>query len=482
MKIKISNEGKIKVIPVFKDDADFFESSEFVKKIIDKKLFEGKAKEIYASLHDDEPIIVLGLGNKEEISTKKIIASFNELANFIIKAKADDVLISFDKKMDKLCYKKSIKAMVEGLMLGEYKYDKYKSSKKEDSFKIDRISIKVWEDKKDKAQKAIDEAIILQEGVNFAKDLVNERAIDLYPQTLAEKAKEVLAPLGVDVEIYGKKEIEDLNMKAFLAVSQGSDKEPKLIVMKYMKGGDKKLTALVGKGLTYDSGGYCIKRPDGMATMHCDMGGSASVIGAMKAIAANKLEVNVVAIVAACENMISGSAYKTGDIVSSMAGKTIEVGNTDAEGRLTLADAVYYANKVVKADKIVDVATLTGACVVALGSYRSGFVTNNEEFKNELLKASELSDEGMWEMPHDEEYKEMLKGTFGDLKNSIPGGAGMITAGLFVGEFIDDIPWIHIDIAGTAYNTKDLSYYKAGATGIPVKTLYYLLKEEKSCH
>lgn len=241
------------------------------------------------------------------------------------------------------------------------------------------------------------------------------------------------------------------------------------------KDSDRKI-ALVGKGVTYDSGGYSIKPGDSMVTMFNDMAGAAAVIGAMKAIGKSKLEKNVVALVAACENLISGEAYKPGDIIGSMAGKTIEIVSTDAEGRLTLADALYYAATVEKADKIIDVATLTGACVIALGNVNMGAITNNDDLMDEIKEASELAGEPVWQLPSNEEYKEQIKGTFSDLKNSGGRGAGTITAGLFLGEFVNNTPWVHLDIAGKAYSSNENGYLPKGATGIPVKTLYNFVK------
>lgn len=481
MKITVNEKKGIKVLPVFEDDKAFFEKANALDTIIEKGYFSAKTNEVFVDLINDE-IIYLGLGKKDEITTKKIIVAFFELAKALRKYKIKDANIIFNKKLDNICYRTTMKAIVDGLACFDYDFDKYLAEDKKPT-KLGTINIEVIEDKKDKAMSAIEEGMNIAEGYSLTKDLVNTPAIDMYPEVLAKRAKEDLEPLGVTVEVYGKKEIEDLGMKAFLAVAAGSDKEPKLIVMKYMNGeaGDK-LTALVGKGLTYDSGGYCIKHPQGMATMHMDMGGAGAVIGAMHAIAKNKLKKNVVAVVASCENLISGKAYKTGDLIGSMSGKTIEVANTDAEGRLTLADAIYYASDVLKADRIVDLATLTGACVVALGSYRTGVVTNNDEFMNEMNEASVRADEKLWVMPNDDEYKDMVKGTMTDLLNSVPGGAGMITAGMFLENFVKEgTPWIHMDIAGTSDTSKDYAQYKKGSTGVPVKTLYYLINSEHSC-
>ncbi|NMA83571.1 MAG: leucyl aminopeptidase, partial [Epulopiscium sp.] len=291
-------------------------------------------------------------------------------------------------------------------------------------------------------------------------------------------AKAELEAVGIQVEIYGRDQIEELGMEAFLAVTEGSAEEPQFIVMTWNgePNSDKKM-ALVGKGLTFDSGGYSLKPSAGMETMNTDMAGAASVIGAMKALALSKVEKNVVGIIAACENLISGAAYKPGDIIGSMSGKTIEVLNTDAEGRLTLADALWYAVKEVKADEVIDIATLTGACVVALADINTGAITNNESLMNEVKNAAEIAGEPVWELPTNDDYKELIKGTFGDLKNTGGRGAGTITAGLFLQEFVDDTPWVHLDIAGTSHLSTARGYLPKGATGVPVKTLYYLVKE-----
>ncbi|NLY72958.1 MAG: leucyl aminopeptidase [Tissierellia bacterium] len=366
------------------------------------------------------------------------------------------------------------KAVFEGLRQSEYFFDHYLSEKKkrylkEVSFLTDR--------NEEELKEAFEEVNKVLDGVFLARDLTNYAAIDLYPSTLAEKAKEELEPLGVKVDIYGQDEIEKLGMEAFLAVSYGSDKEPKLIVMTY-KNSDKEPLALVGKGLTYDSGGYSIKPAEGMVTMHGDMAGAASVIGAIKAIAAAKLDTHVVGVVAATENLIDGSAYKTGDIIGSMSGKSIEVVNTDAEGRLTLADALYYTSTVIKPRYIIDAATLTGAMVVALGNLSAGAVYNDEDLVKELSKASSKMGESVWAMPSFDEYGEMNKSHFADIKNSGGRLGGGISAGMFLKEFVVDTPWVHVDIAGVSYEDSPRAYYPKGATGYLVKSLYQLVKDE----
>lgn len=327
----------------------------------------------------------------------------------------------------------------------------------------------------------IDEILTVFEGIEITRELANERPMHLYPETLANYAKTVLEPVGVKVSIFDKDAIEALEMDALLAVSLGSDKDPRFIVMEYTGNTDSDFrTALVGKGVTYDTGGYSLKPSTSMDTMFNDMAGSATVIGAIYAIAKAKLPHNVTALVAATENAVNGSAFKPGDIIGSMAKKTIEVLNTDAEGRLTLADALWYAHDVTKADQIIDLATLTGACVAALGEVTTAAITNNQSLVNELLEATEVSGEPTWQMPALDIYRDMVKSDFADLVNTSYGkGAGTITAAMFLENFVGDTPWVHLDIAGTAYARSSRGYLPQGATGAHVKSLYNFIKNSK---
>ena len=275
------------------------------------------------------------------------------------------------------------------------------------------------------------------------------------------------------------KQCEEMGLNAFLAVGKGSDREPRFIVMEYNNDptSTEKL-GLVGKGITYDSGGYSLKPNDGMKTMFCDMGGAATVIGSIHAIASAKTKINVVGVVGACENALSGHSYKPGDIVSSLSGKTIEIDNTDAEGRVTLADSVYYAATVMKATKIIDLATLTGACLVAFGEIYTGSVTNNQEFFNKVKNAADEAGEKIWQLPIDPLFGRQNKSKVADIKNTGGRLAGTITAGMFVGEFTNNLPWVHLDIAGTAFLSSAYSYLPFGATGVHVKTLFNLAQAE----
>ena len=317
-------------------------------------------------------ILLVGMGHRKDLDLETIK---NTAANIVKDAKNMDIEnINLSNIKDILIKEEQVEALVEGLVLGNYTFDKYKSDKKE--IKLANVNLNI--DKR--FSQAIENGKILAESTIIARDLINEPANVIYPETLASKVIELGREYGFETEVYDKNKIEALKMDAFLSVAKGSDKEPKFIVMRYNGNSesDDKL-GLVGKGLTYDSGGYSIKPTTGMVDMKTDMGGAGAVIGAMCAIAKAKLSKNVIAVVAACENLISGHSYKPGDIINSMGGKTIEILNTDAEGRLTLIDAVYYIINNEKVNKVVDIATLTGAAVVALGTTASAVISNNDE-------------------------------------------------------------------------------------------------------
>ncbi|MGO3751843.1 MAG: leucyl aminopeptidase [Peptoniphilaceae bacterium] len=445
----------------------------------DHKNFKGEMGELlYFPKLDGESEVLFGLGNLDEIDLDKIRLGFYKLAKLLQDKNEKEVEISMPDL--KMCNRKTLMAVYEGFRQAEYLFSK-KEIKKESKELI--VNYTAFKGPEEKLKEGLNRIKSQMEGVFLARDLVNETSNVIYPESLANIAKEKLENLGVDVKVYNKEEIKDMGLVAFLSVAQGSDKEAKLIVMKYI--GDKEsslTTGLVGKGLTYDSGGYSIKSAKGMASMHCDMGGAGTVIGTMYALAKSKAKSNVVGVVAACENLISGKAYKTGDIISSLSGKTIEVANTDAEGRLTLADAVYYTSNNLKVDKIIDLATLTGAVSSALGEEYTGAITNNEEFFEDFKLAASEAGEKVWELPNDEKYKEYYKSKVADLKNISSYGAGTITAGQFVGEFVtNNIPWIHLDIAGTAYISKATGYLPERATGIHVKALHNLLNPISEC-
>ena len=477
MKYYLEKGGEVEIILTFKETTRVERFNDLFGFLKEQEIFKGDSEEIYSHIsHSGDSVVFLGLGEEEKLTYESLRRGFFALGGELQKKKIKSIGLKVPKFGNR-CYGKTNKAIWEGLLQSQYDFDKFKSDKKPKVL-LEEAYLDIAEGEAEKVRSVIEETQMVMEGVFLTRDLVNEPAMNMYPEVLAREAVDRLTPVGVDVKVLGKKEIQELKMEAFLSVARGSSKEPKFIVMTYKGNPDsQEKLALVGKGLTYDSGGYSLKSAAGMATMHSDMAGSASVIGAMYSIAANRLKKNVVAIVAACENMVSGDAYKTGDIIGSMSGKTIEVENTDAEGRLTLADALWYAATVEKADKIVDLATLTGACVVALGNINTGAIANNEELMSAVNTAAKLAGEPVWQLPNNEEYKELFKSHFADLKNTGGRGAGAITAGMFLQEFVNDTPWVHLDIAGTAFLDKAAGYLPKGASGVPVKTLFYLVKD-----
>jgi leucyl aminopeptidase len=311
---------------------------------------------------------------------------------------------------------------------------------------------------------------------NLARELVNTPPCDLYPETFAERARESAIKSGLDVQVFDEQQLVVERMNSLLAVARGSDRPPRLVVLRHRQGGDKPTLALVGKGVTFDSGGLSLKTNDGMLDMKCDMAGAAAVLGAMQAIAELQLPVNVLGIMALVENMPSGKAMKLGDVFKARNGKTIECQNTDAEGRLILADALAYAVDL-KAAHIVDLATLTGACMVALGHDVAGLMSNDDAWSDKVLSASKSAGEKAWPLPMMPHYGEMIKSKIADIRNT--GGsryAGAISAAKFLEEFVGTTPWVHLDIAGPAWADHDDATRDAGGTGCFVRTLVELAK------
>ena len=366
-------------------------------------------------------------------------------------------------------------AVAEGALLGEWEPDKYKSDPKKNEKQVETFTITVGGDSSEALQTAIHRGQVIAEGQNLTRELVNEPANKLTPGILAERAKQVCSEFGLQYEALDREAMETLGMGALLGVAQGSANPPFLIVMKYQParqfGGDH--LALVGKGVTFDTGGISIKPADGMEKMKYDMAGAAAVIGAMRAIAQLKPAIQVTAYIPTVENMVNGNAQRPGDIVTSLAGKTIEVLNTDAEGRLILADAIAYAKRN-GATHLVDAATLTGAIGIALGHYNMGAFTNNQEFLDHFLAVARTAGEKAWQLPMDDDYKDYLKSAFADLPNIGGRHGGSITAAWFLREFADPTPWIHLDIASTAWLDDGKAWMSKGPSGVAVRSFVQL--------
>jgi len=423
-------------------------------------------------------ILLLGMGKKSELSLDKIRALAAIAARTAQKSHAESVG-SVICDLDHATYnlKKTIQAIVEGTMLGTYQFNYYKTEKQTSSAMTEFILITKESENNLTITEGILQGKIIGESVNQARDLVNHPASYMTSTQMAIQAKEIATKYNLEIEILEQNDMEEKNMHALLAVAKGSSQPPKMIVLKYIGNpNNKELTAFVGKGVTFDSGGISIKPSLNMGEMKGDMAGAATVLATMHAIGKLKPNVNILGIIPCTENMPSGDAYKPGDVISSMNGKSIEIITTDAEGRLLLADAVAYACQL-GASRIVDIATLTGACVVALGNVCTGLITNNTDLCNELLQAAKQTGEKMWELPNFPEYKEQIKSDIADLKNSGGRMAGTITAGLFIGEFVNDIPWVHMDIAGTSDSDKEIGYTVKGGTGIGVRTLLQFVQD-----
>jgi leucyl aminopeptidase len=375
-----------------------------------------------------------------------------------------------------------VEGLVLAALLANYAVDTYKKSNAERRFNEFVIYV---DDGKTlvKLRKAVERAELIADGVTVARDLTNMPAINMTPTRLAEAAEKIVkaSDKTLKLKILNKKECEKLGMGAYLAVSQGSDEEPKFIHLTYTSPRPtKRSIAVVGKGVTFDSGGLSLKPADSMMTMKCDMAGAAAVLGFFATLARLKPRINIHGVIAATENMPSGKAIRPGDVVKSMNGKTIEILNTDAEGRLTLADAITYIIREANPDEIIDLATLTGACVVALGEEVAGLMTNDQKLGKAVLSAAKRAGEKLWEMPLEERYRMLIYSDIADLRN-IPTNryGGSLTAGLFIEEFVEGKPWVHLDIAGPAFAERPLSSYLAkGGTGFGVMTLIDLVSQE----
>jgi len=425
-------------------------------------------------------VIIAGLGKRQDFNVDKIRGVAGEFCRALRKLNCRKIAtILHGASIGDIELEASIEAIAEGALLGLYSFTKYKKPEYED---IEEMLIVVREKEKvSLLESAIGKGKTVALATNLARDMVNEPANYMTPSQMAEIAKEIASKYNLELKVFDREDMEAMGMGALLGVAKGSNQPPKLITLSYK--GDKhseKTLGFLGKGITFDSGGISIKASEGMEEMKDDMAGAAAAMTALGAIAQLKPKINVTAIIPATENLPSGTALKPGDVLKAMNGKTIEVISTDAEGRLILADALSYAVKQ-GLSPLIDLATLTGACRVALGTLYSGLFGNDQDLVNKVLKATERTGERMWQMPMPEEYKEQNKSEIANVKNTGNRHGGAITAALFLAEFVANIPWVHIDIAGTAFSAKESGYIVKGATGVGVRTLVELaLSEAKS--
>ena len=416
-----------------------------------------------------ERLLVVGAGKKEKFNSGELRKLAGAALRYL-KTRGVKRMAFLVRESD--ATGEAAQSVTEGLLLADFEGDKYKTAKKK-SEPIEWTALAGW-DAASGADKAIERGRIIAESQNFTRELANEPSNIMTPKVLADRAAEMARESGLACEILDEKRIAELKMGALLSVAQGGPEPPRVIAITYTPANpvpNGPVLGFVGKAVTFDTGGISIKPAADMDKMKFDMCGGAAMIGVMRALAKLKPSVKVIAIVPATENMPGGRAQKPGDIQIAMSGKSIEVLNTDAEGRLILADGITYARSL-GCTHLVDAATLTGAIVVALAGVNSGVFGTNQAFTDKLLASAKAAGEKMWPMPMDDEYREMVKGTYADIQNiSNSKGGGSITGAMFIREFVDDVPWVHLDIAGTAWFDDAKPWMPKGATGVAVRTL-----------
>jgi leucyl aminopeptidase len=493
MKITFTKEAKnidvAIVVGVFEDKemtppAQFLDETTngLISAALDKNHFKGKVGEVLSIIAPNDlkvrRILLVGFGKKDKLSEK----SLQEIGGYIYKALAHtpdkEAVVHLDTLSTPAFNTAAMAANIAyGALLKSWRFDKYKTKEKpEDKPSLDAFTVLTEES--EAAQKAFAPLEATAKGVMLCRELASEPANILNPITYANRIKDELKPLGVEVEVLDVPAMSKLGMGSLLGVAQGSVNEPRVVVMQY-KGGakDAQPLAFVGKGVTFDSGGISIKPAQGMEEMKYDMCGSGAVVGLLKALALRKAKVNAVGVVGLVENMPSGTAQRPGDIVTSMSGQTIQVENTDAEGRLVLCDALWYTQERFKPKLMIDLATLTGAVVIALGDVYAGLYSNNEELGARMLECGEKTGDLMWRMPLADAYDKQLNIDCADMNNIGGRKAGSVTAAQFLKRFVNDVPWAHCDIAGTAYLDKDTALANKGPTGAGISMLDRLVKD-----
>jgi leucyl aminopeptidase len=421
-------------------------------------------------------VVVVGLGKPPELSVNKVRGAVAETCRWLRAREISTIAtVAQGANINDISPGDAAQAIAEGALLGTYTFRKHITREEDKPGEIKQLSIVGTDGLKAQLEEGTNKGQIVSEATNLARDMVNEPANYMTPTDMAEKATKLAENHGLEITVIDLEQMKELGMGGLLGVSQGSRQPPKFIVLNY-KGSTTKEPdiALVGKGITFDSGGISIKPSEKLEEMKGDMAGGAAVMAAIAAIARLKLKVNVMAIIPATENLPDGNALKPGDVLTAMNGKTMEIISTDAEGRLILADALSYAKKH-GARKMVDAATLTGACRIALGDICTGAFGNNQELVDRAIAAGREAGELIWQMPMYDEYAEQNKSDVADIKNVGGRLAGAITAAKFLAEFVEDAPWVHLDIAGTSLSDKERGYQVKGATGVPVRTLVNLV-------
>ena len=424
-------------------------------------------------------ILLLGLGKKKEFDLEKLRRGFSKAARSVRELGLAEFAICLDPAPGSPGLEDMTEAAVEGVMLGLYRFTQFKTAERNGLKEIRRLVFLASDGREATRMKAAAAAAeIVSKAVCYARDLVSTPSNEMTPTDMVRRAREAAVSGKVRLTALGPREMEKLGMHALLSVARGSMEPARFIILEYAGGrrGDKPYV-IVGKGLTFDSGGISLKPPEKMEEMKADMSGGAAVLAVIKAAAELGLPLNLVGLVPATENLPGGRAYKPGDVLRSLSGQTIEVISTDAEGRLILADALTYAGRF-KPRAVIDLATLTGACVIALGEDVIGMMGTDEELKNDLRRAAVETGEKLWELPIWDDYAELIKSDVADMKNTGGRAGGAITAACFLKKFVGDTPWVHLDIAGPAWLSKERPYIPRGASAVGVRLLLRFLRDE----
>ena len=444
-----------------------------VRKAIEDSGFEGRSDETLTLLAGQpRKITLIGMGKEDALTHRGMRAAVTAAGRIARKQRDAKIALLFPYTLPAMNADATALAVADALAQSDYKYDPYITVRKDDK----RIPIRATlVAPKADAKTLSGQATAMAEAIRTVRDLGNTPSNVLTPAELAKRAEEMCRRVGLKCTVYGKRDIARMKMGGLIAVNRGSVEEPRFAVMEYAPRRAKKHVALVGKGITFDSGGISIKPAEKMEEMKFDMCGAAAVVGIMEAVAKLELPVKVTGIFAATENLPSGSAYKPGEIITMMNGKTVEIVNTDAEGRMILGDALHYASGL-EPDHIIDYATLTGACVVALGSEASGLFSNDDELARKLIESGERVGERLWRLPAWDEYKDLIRSEWADMKNTGGRWGGAIAAAVFLKEFVTCPSWAHLDIAGTAYAESENAREARGATGAGVRSTIEFLR------
>lgn len=478
------NKSQTLIVPFFQGNKKWHKTNNkaadtYIETRLRAKDFEGKANEILVSFLDSTPgltLIMVGLGKETDCTIENIREIGGHICKRLRSIKRTDahLISSFN---DELFF-----SLVEGIALANYRPDTFKTDKEPASPLLKTLSV-AHTSKSNNWQKQLTNRLLVVNNVHQVRDLVNAPADNIFPESFAKKAAELSKTHKLKITVLREKEIAKQKLNLLWAVGKGSAHKPRLIILEYHGAAKSvKPVLLVGKGITYDSGGYNLKPTNYIEDMYMDMAGGATVMGTIAACSELKLPINVVAIVAAAENLVSSTAYKPSDIITAYNGKTVEITNTDAEGRLVLADAISYGIKNFKPQTIIDLATLTGACVVALGDRYSGVFSNSEKLLKQIKQASQNTAELIWELPIHSDYERRLKSEKADMINCDikTRHAGASTAAAFLKKFAGDTPWLHLDIAGTAFGNIPRAHDYAGSSGFGVRLLIDYLTNLKA--